>query len=140
MRTVFADTAYWVAIVNPRDQFHEAAKAARQQIGPCVIATTDEVLAEFLNAFTNFGSTMKRKAAETVRAIISDPNVEVIPQSRDTFLRALDRYSQRIDQRYSFVDCSSMVAMERERMTDVLTGDGHFQEAGFNVLIRGVDT
>jgi len=97
---VFADTLYWVAIVNPRDQYRDASQRAREEVGECIVATTDEVLGEFLNAFSSFGPTLKRKAAESVRTIIGDPTVKVFPQSRDPFLDALNRYSQRSDQGY----------------------------------------
>ena len=45
MRKVFADTLYWIATVKPNDPYEPAAREARQAIGPCLIVTTDEVLA-----------------------------------------------------------------------------------------------
>ena len=62
--------------------------------------------------------------------------MKVLPQSRDSFLRAMDRFSNRPDKQYSLTDCSSMNAMDAEGIEDVLTNDRHFQQEGFNVLIR----
>jgi len=45
MRTVFVDTGYWIAIFSPRDQWHGAASATRDEIGRVRMVTTDEVLA-----------------------------------------------------------------------------------------------
>ncbi len=33
MRTVFADTVYWIAIVKPSDPCKQAAKSARAMLG-----------------------------------------------------------------------------------------------------------
>jgi len=43
MRKVFADTLYWIATVKPDDPYEAAAREARQEVGPCIIVTTDEV-------------------------------------------------------------------------------------------------
>jgi hypothetical protein len=52
MRKVFADTLYWVATVKSNDPYASAAREARQAIGPCIVVTTDEVLNEFVTAFS----------------------------------------------------------------------------------------
>ena len=52
MKTVFADSHYWIAIVNPNDSWAEAAKKVRSSLGEIFIVTTDEVLTEFLAALS----------------------------------------------------------------------------------------
>ena len=136
MRKVFADTLYWVAIVKPGDPYAAAAREARQAVGPCIIVTTDEVFCEFLTAFSKGGPTLRAKAAQTVREIFANPNVKVVVQSRESFLRALDRFSKRPDKEYSLTDCSSMNVIDAEGIRDVLTHDHHFEQEGYNVLIR----
>jgi predicted nucleic acid-binding protein len=136
MRKVFADTLYWVAIVKPNDSYQEPATQARQAIGACTLVTTDEVLFEFVNTFSNRGRTLREKAVQTARKLLNNPNVKVVVQSRDSFLRALDRFSKRPDKEYSLTDCSSMNVMEAEGIRDVLTNDHHFEQEGYNVLIR----
>jgi len=34
MERVFADTGYWIALLNPRDDLHEQALAASRDLGP----------------------------------------------------------------------------------------------------------
>jgi predicted nucleic acid-binding protein len=136
MRKVFVDTVYWLATVKPGDSYEVAAKEARQVVGPCIMVTTDEVLCEFVTAFRKAGPMFRKKAAETVRKIFDNPNVKVVVQSRESFLRALERFSNRPDKEYSLTDCSSMNVMDMEGITDVLTHDHHFQQEGYNVLIR----
>lgn len=97
MKGVFADTVYWIAVVVPGDQWSDRASRAREALGSVRLVTTDEVLTEFLAALSGFGEGIRRQAARMVRAVMSDANVEVIPQSRDSFLRGLALYEQRPD-------------------------------------------
>jgi len=140
MKAVFVDTLYWVALVKPGDQWKDAAKQARRKAGQCRLVTTDEVLTEFLNALSDHGPEFRKRAGQTVRRIMNNPNVHVLPQSRETFLRALDRYEQRGDKGYSLVDCASMIAMEGDGIQEVLTHDHHFKQAGYTVLITKEDS
>ncbi len=135
MRKVFADTLYWVAIVKPNDPYASAAKAAHQAIQPCIIVTTDEVLYEFVTALAR-GATLRARAVQIVRRLLDQANVKVIMQSRSSFLRALERFAARPDKEYSLTDCSSMNAMDAEGIRDVLTNDHHFEQEGYNILIR----
>ncbi len=87
MRKVFADTLYWIATIKPNDPFWSAANEAREAIGQCLIVTTDEVLAEFVTAFSKGGNQMRYRAVQTVRRVLDNPNVKVVSQSRESFLR-----------------------------------------------------
>jgi predicted nucleic acid-binding protein len=71
-----------------------------------------------------------------VRAMLSDPHVRVVEQSRSGFEGAIARYERRPDKSYSVTDCISMNVMESAGIHDVLTNDHHFAQEGFNVLIR----
>ena len=136
MKSVFADSLYWIAITNPNDQYAIAAKQARQKLGDIILVTTDEVLTEFLAALSRGGSQLRQAAGKMVRKILENPNVRVIQQTRDGFLKGLDRYENRRDQEYSLTDCISMNVMEVCSITEVLTHDHHFDQEGFTVLIR----
>ncbi len=135
MKKVFADTQYWIAIVKPGDSLAAAAKAARSLLSEVFIVTTDEVLTEFLSALSK-GEHMRKQAALMVRAIMEDPNVKVIPQTRDSFLKGLTFYENRNDKKYSLTDCISMNAMKAESLVEVLTHDRHFEQEGFSILIK----
>lgn len=135
MKTVFADSHYWIAIANPTDQWTATAKAARASLGDVFIVSTDEVLTEFLAALSK-GENMRKQAAKMVRAILENPNVRVVPQTRDSFLKGLNLYEKRSDKEYSLTDCISMNVMRAESLTEVLTKDHHFEQEGFTVLIK----
>lgn len=118
MKTVFADSQYWIVIVRPGDQYSEAAKTARALLGNVFIVTTDEVLTEFLTALSS-GSHMRKQAAKMVRTILDNPNVKVIPQTRDSFFKGLAFYENRSDKNYSLIDFISMNAMRIEWKTSI---------------------
>ncbi len=138
MKAVFADSLYWIAIVRPGDSWAGAARAAKQGLGEVRIVTTDEVLTEFLTALSA-GETLRWQAAQMVRAILANPNVKVVPQSRGTFLQGLDLFSQRRDKEYSLTDCVSMHTMRSESLSEILTNDHHFEQEGFTILMKRQD-
>ena len=49
--------------------------------------------------------------------------------------RGLKLYGSRKDKAWSLTDCISFVVMGDEGLTDALTGDRHFEQAGFTALL-----
>ena len=135
MRRVFADTYYWIALLNDKDQGHTAALAVSQTLQGAIIVTTDEVLSEFLAHFSGFGPDTRQAAARFVGNVMNAAGIEVRPQTRETFLEGLALYKARPDKRYSLTDCASMNAMRREGLTEALTHDAHFTQEGFAILL-----
>jgi len=132
---VFADASYWIALINPKDQWHRRAIEASQSLGAALLLTTDEVLIEVLNYFADRGDEMRRAAAINVQEILLNKNVSIIPLSHDSFTSGLSLYQARLDKGYSLTDCISMNAMREQGLTDVLTGDHHFTQEGFRILL-----
>ncbi|MBX6311445.1 MAG: type II toxin-antitoxin system VapC family toxin [Isosphaeraceae bacterium] len=130
MKRVFADTVYWVARINPRDQWHAVYKG----LTGLRRVTTDEVLDEVLTYFSGLGSAMRSRAAQIVRQILVHPDVEVVAQSRQSFLDGLALYEARPDKGYSLTDCITMATMRQKGLTEILTRDVHFLQEGFSIL------
>ena len=139
MKTAFVDTLYWIAVVIPGDTWKEAASQAKVKLGNVRLVTTDEVLTEFLNSLAKYGEHLRKIAIQMVQAILNNPNVKVLPQTRDSFLQGMNLYGNRQDKEYSLTDCISMNAMRADNINDVLTNDHHFAQEGFNVLIAKDD-
>jgi predicted nucleic acid-binding protein len=133
--SVFADTSYWIALTDPRDQWHERAVAAAQSLGATRVVTTEEVLTEFLAFFAARGRHFREVAVLTVRSILQDQSVEVVHQTHDSFLAGLAYYENRPDKRYSLTDCVSMNVVRVRGLIDVLTNDEHFRQEGFDTLL-----
>jgi uncharacterized protein len=132
MSGVFADTAFYAAIVNRRDEFHGRAKELAATIGRPIV-TTEFVLVETAN-FCTSGS---RRTAylRLVQYLRRAAGVEIIPATATDFQRGLDLFGKRLDKDWSLTDCISFVVMQDRGLADALTTDRHFEQAGFTVLL-----
>lgn len=136
MKSVFADTSYWIAILNPKDDLHSRAKQANEKLDSRHIHTTDSVLIELLNYFCERGSRFRMLAAASFRKINSDADVTVVPQTREILNQAVILYTNRSDKQYSLTDCISMETMRKLKLLSILTSDAHFAHEGFHPLLR----
>jgi uncharacterized protein len=136
-RTLFADTFYWVALLNSGDAYHARITAFGRGLSRARLVTTDEVLTEVLTWFSRSGPRWRREASTLIHDLRSDPNVHVIPQTRIDFDAALALYEARPDKEYSLTDCRSMLALRAMGFSEVLTNDHHFTQEGFTILFPG---
>lgn len=134
MKPVFADTAFFLALINPRDQYHRVAVELNSRLSAPLV-TTAWVLVEFANAIS---ASHARKSFERVLARLeSEPDATVIAPDRELYEQGCRLYVSRHDKDWSLTDCISFVVMEREGLADALTADRHFEQAGFLPLLRG---
>jgi uncharacterized protein len=134
MRRIFADTSFWMGLVNPRDQIHQKAVSVSRQLSSESLVTTDMVLVEVLNSFSD--SLYREAVGRMVASLRQDQNLTIVPQTRAQFENALDRYRQAADKGWSLTDCASFQVMEAEQIRAALTHDQHFAQAGFEALLR----
>jgi len=134
-RTLFADTAFWVALLNRRDHQHHRALAWNEYVvaSSTSIATTEAVLWEWLNGCST--PNVRQKAAEGYRRCHEDPQLEVTGFAPHLIESAMGLYQERHDKEWSLTDCLSFVVMEDRQLTDALTTDRHFEQAGFRALL-----
>ena len=97
MRVVFADTGYWVALLNPRDELHNKATELSKSLNPVHIVTSEMVLTEVLNDFSKRGDHLRKVATELINEINQNPNITVIPQTDDQFQQGFELYENRQD-------------------------------------------
>ncbi len=136
MRFVFADTGYWVALLNPQDDLHPKATHLSKSLQPVHIVTSEVVLTEVLNDFSKRGEFFRNLAIRLIDSLRAHANTTIIPQSSQQFDEALRLYSQRPDKEWSQTDCASFNIMGENGMTEALAYDKHFAQAGFVALMR----
>ncbi|TRU93224.1 MAG: PIN domain-containing protein [Microcystis novacekii Mn_MB_F_20050700_S1] len=136
MRVVFADTGYWVALLNPGDNLHKKAVQLSKTLHPVYIVTSEAVLIEVLNDFSKRGEYFRDLAIELTQNLRSNPNVRIVPQTSEQFEQGLRLYQQRQDKAWSHTDCVSFKIMEENGITEALAYDKHFAQAGFTALMR----
>jgi predicted nucleic acid-binding protein len=59
-----------------------------------------------------------------------------VPASEELVAKGVQLYSQRGDKNWSLIDCISFVVMEEYGLTEALTADHHFEQAGYSALLR----
>ena len=133
MKGIFADTTYYLALLTPGDEHHEAAlRCSQTTVG--LILVTDFVLSEVGNTLA--GSKTRAAFPELMRTVREDPDTEVIRLSPALFDKGLDLYARRPDKEWSLTDCVSFVVMKERGVTEALTADHHFEQAGFTILLK----
>ncbi len=140
MSRVFADACFWIALVNRNDELRSSALAAQTRTRNAVVYTTDEVLGEVLNYFSQRGAEWRGLATNLVEGIRDDSRVVVDEQSRGTFDHGLTLYKNRTDKGYSLVDCVSFLAMQYHGIQEALTNDRHFEQEQFVAILRTLIT
>jgi predicted nucleic acid-binding protein len=128
----FADSCYYLALLNRRDECHEKAEALAGSIEGRSV-TTGWVLTEVADALSHRAH--RRHVVELVEALRADPDCEIVPPSAELLGRGWRLYVRRPDKDWSLTDCVSFVVMRDEGITEALTADHHFEQAGFTILL-----
>ena len=132
MNPVFADSFYFLALINPRDMAHERAlEFSEKQEIPLI--TTAWVLTEVADGLCRPPG--RAVFASLLQDLENDTLSTIIPPSQLLFRQGVELYTARPDKDWSLTDCISFVSMRQHGLTDALTGDRHFEQAGFNTLL-----
>jgi len=129
---IFADTSFWIAMYNRRDDQHSRAVALAHQhsAGPFVL--TNHVRGETWTYLVR--RTSHRDAVEFLDGLERSPRTRIEFVSRDLETDALRWLRQHDELEYSFVDATSFAVMRAMRIRDALAFDEDFAAAGFRVL------
>lgn len=130
---IFADTGYFIAQVITRDALHERAlRWAQRDTEP--LLTTEYVLVEVADALS---APLNRARLHTFLAFLrSSSKCEILPASPQLFEAGLQLHAARPDKEWSLTDCISFVAMSERNISRALAYDHHFEQAGFEPLLR----
>jgi predicted nucleic acid-binding protein len=124
MRVVFADSFYFLALLIDRDAAHaRASQFAREFQGR--LFTTEWVLTELADGLA--ASAHRRILAAFRSDLKTSKSVTVVKYSSALLTAGVELYDQRPDKQWSLTDCVSFVVMQREGITEALTGDRHYE-------------
>ncbi len=135
MEAAFADSFYWIAFIDPSDQWHELVRVRVDEVRPQRLTTTVAVIIEVMNHFSEAGSYWRERASTYIDGLFQNDRVQVIPLEEDLLSAGMALYRARPDKGYSLTDCFSMVTMRRLGIRHVLTRDHHFSQEGFDLLL-----
>ena len=133
---LFLDTGYVIALNSPRDRYHDAALQweRRIRVDNVPVVTTRAVQLEIGAAFSRLA--YRAAAVAILEALDSDPRITVVPLDDDIYRRALALFASRVDKEWSLTDCVSFVVMRDRAITQALSTDAHFAQAGFEPLLQ----
>lgn len=137
---IFVDTWAWVALADRGDPYYRKAKAQHKKCGRTrqKYVTTDYVLSETITYL--YGAIGATQAQTFVNALLASADagihllVGVSPQQFRRAWQMRQRYHDKPD--ISFVDFTSMVVMLDLSITDVFTGDAHFQKVNLGFRLH----
>jgi uncharacterized protein len=133
---IFLDAGYAIALAAPSDQLHIRALALADQLEATGrrIITSQAVLLEIGNALSK--RRYRAAAVQLLSSLAADPTVEVVPLSRALYDQAFSLFRARPDKQWSLCDCISFVVMESRGLSEALSADEHFSQAGFRAVLR----
>lgn len=131
---IFADTHCFIALLSVRDAAHQTAVHWKPEAALKEVVTTSWVLIELADSMTLPHE--RETVARFISQLRADSMTRVIAASEDLLWRGFDLYRTRKDKAWSLTDCLSFVVMTDEGLSMALTGDRHFEQAGFVALLR----
>ena len=133
MKPIFADSFYFLALLRLEDSAHARALAASQNRTERLV-TTAWVLTEVADALAVPG--MREGFPRLLAALRADPACTIVPPTQNLFDAGVELYVRRVDKAWSLTDCISFVVMREHGINEALTGDHHFEQAGFIAVLK----
>lgn len=133
MAVLFADTFYFIALQDAADPGPTRAVGWSRQKGFSFL-TTEYVLIELGDAFNAPGQ--REEFSVFQDALRTDPKFRVLSSSPQLYAAGLNLYRRRRDKLWQLTDCISFAMMKEQHIREALTGDQHFEQAGFTALLK----
>ncbi len=133
MSVVFADTFYFLSLMNRTDRTHARCIQFSQEHRETIV-TTAWVLVEVADAWS--APPQRIRAGGLLQELPRNPRFRIIPPTQSLLERGIEFYIDRRDKKWSLTDCISFVVMENEGIREALTGDHDFEQAGFVALLK----
>lgn len=132
----FLDTSGWISLLNSRESFHTKANRIWREIGlrNRLVYVNDWVVAETGNGLA--GGWNRELFWMSLRVFLTSPDIRLIFVDGDLLLKARDLDEARQDKGWGLVDCASFVVMTEQGIRSALTADHHFDQAGFQRLLK----
>ena len=132
MKSVFADTFYFLALLNERDAAHKGAVASSRTVG-LPLVTTEFVLVELADALRK--PQQRDEVLTLFQVVETDPAFQLVRASSELIQRGIRLYRERPDKEWPLTDCISFVVMQDHNLSEAVTADRHFEQAGFKALL-----
>lgn len=136
MKQIFVDTVALIALSNQRDDLHEQTREMQKQLAlmPIRFVTTNLIISEFCNAFSSIK--FRHIAIKLVDSILKSQRWHYVHIDEVIMQQSYVLYKEMVDKNWGLVDCSSIVIARQMQINEVFTADHHFEQAGFQILLK----
>ncbi len=136
MTPVFLDTSGLIALTDSDDYWHSKAVQVWQDLlqQKRLLVTTSLVLIELADGLAKVH--FRSIAVQLKDALVSAKNVELVHVDERHEAEGWKLFRARTDKDWGMTDCISFTLMSDRKMMDVFGLDHHFEQAGFNLLIK----
>ena len=129
MRAIFADTSYWIALFDRKDQNHKTAVKLSVRLKASRIIVSDFIVFETIT-FINSSVKNHSLAMLFLDFIYEQDNIEVVEIGTELKEKSLDIFKDYNDKYFSFTDCSSFALMASLSIKNAVSFDKHFSQIG----------
>ncbi len=134
-RTVLMDTSFVLALENMDDPHHERAKTLDSELlkEDAVLLLHWGILLEIADGYARVGR--RARGLQLLAKFEGEQGYRLCPITETLLQEAVNLYRARPDKDWGLTDCLSFVLMKQEGVTEALTADVHFRQAGFTALL-----
>jgi predicted nucleic acid-binding protein len=131
----FVDASGWIALVNANDTLHQqSVRLFEQRLNDGRgFVSSSVVLLEVGNWLSPIP--LRRLASGLMERIEHSSRVQVVELTPELYRKGWQLYRERPDKDWGVIDCISFTIMQERNIVEALTGDRHFQQAGFVALL-----
>jgi predicted nucleic acid-binding protein len=133
--SILLDTSYLLALENRDDPYHERAKSLDRELlrQNAFLLLHWGIVLEIGDGYARISR--RTKGLELLDRFENEEGYLIRPITVELLEQALSLYRSRLDKEWGLTDCVSFVLMKQEGITDALTADNHFRQAGFRALL-----
>jgi len=138
MSFLFIDTSGWGNLFDASQPYHSQATDfyLSAKVEEKKIITTNYIIIELVSLLTSPLRVPRNKIIQFISGIKLSPYLKIIHTDISLDDQAWQFFQRHQDKDWSLVDCSSFVIMNRLNISEALTSDHHFEQAGFVRLLK----
>jgi len=131
---ILIDSGFLIGLIDRKDELHDRAIAWAKHLRNEALLASDLVLVEAYNFFV--APTNRGFADQALTRFFTHPDVQLLTTQTSHLDAGRQLFRTRQDKAWSLTDCVSFAIMGELGMTSALAFDHHFEQAGFDALLR----
>ena len=132
----FVDSAGWIALLNADDELHQKTDSMYKEmlLAGTIFITSTAVLNEAANSLCK--PKYRGAVVEFYKRLQNSQRIKTVFVDESLWSLGWKLFEERPDKSWGLTDFISMEIMRKYKLRDALTNDIHFNQAGFNALLR----